>query len=69
MSIRSSEYLYFPIKHGARLRDSQGKPRMYKTLESARKNLKKQDYDFVHVYSVEDIVSREEFEKGGEDNA
>ena len=65
MGIRPSEFLYFPIKHGAWLRDSQGKPRVYKSLESARKNLKTIDYDFVQIYSAEDIVSREDFEKVG----
>ena len=65
MPIRPSKYLYFPIKHGAWLMDSQGKPRVYKSLESARKNLKKEDYDFIQIYTVDDIVSREEFEKVG----
>lgn len=65
MSIRPSKFLYFPIKHGAWIRDSQGKPRVYKSLESARKYLQKEDYDSVQIYTIEDIVSREEFEKGG----
>lgn len=60
-----SRFLYFPVKNGKWLRDSQGKPRVYKSVNVALKNLKKEQYDQVQVYAVDDVLSREEFEKGG----
>ena len=68
MAMTPSKFLYFPVKNGEWLRDSQGKPRVYKSVESAIKNLKKADYDFIQVYAVDDVISREEFEKGGVNN-
>ena len=65
MSMMPSRFLYFPTKNGKWLRDSQGKPRVYKSVNAALKNLKKEQYDQVQVYAVDDILSREEFEKGG----
>lgn len=66
MSMTPSEFLYFPVKNGEWLRDSQGKPRVYKSVNAAIKNLKKEQYDQIQVYAVDDVLSREEFEKGGE---
>ena len=63
--LKPSKFLYVPIKNGYWLRDSQGKPRMYKSISSAIQNLKKQNYDYIHIYVIDDEVSREEFEKGG----
>lgn len=63
--LKPSNFLYVPIKNGYWLRDSQGKPRMYKSVSSAIQNLKKQNYDYIHIYVIDDEVSREEFEKGG----
>jgi hypothetical protein len=60
--MKPSEYLYFPTKNGEWLRDSQGKPRVYKRAMSAIKNLKNQDYDSMQIYTVDDVVSREFFE-------
>jgi hypothetical protein len=60
----TSNYLYIPMKNGAPLNDSRGKPRMYKTLDAAIKNLEKLEYDEMVVYQLEDVVSREEFEVG-----
>lgn len=65
MSIEPSKFLYFPVKNGKWLRDSQGKPRVYKSVESAKRNLEKVNYEFIQVYAVDDVISREEFEKGG----
>ena len=64
--MKPSEYLYFPTKNGEWLRDSQGKPRVYKSAMSAIKNLKNQDYDSMQIYTVDDVVSREFFESFGE---
>jgi hypothetical protein len=58
----TSNYLFVPTKNGAPLHDSQGKPRMYKTIGAAIKNLEKLEYDEMVVYHLDDIVSREEFE-------
>lgn len=69
MSMMPSRFLYFPVKNGKWLRDSQGKPRVYKSVNAALKNLKKEQYDQVQVYAVDDVLSREEFEKGGESDA
>lgn len=66
MSVTPSDFLYFPTKNGKWLEDSQGKPRMYKSATMALKNLKKQEYDHIQIYIVDDVVSREDFEKGGE---
>lgn len=60
--MKPSENLYFPTKNGEWLRDSQGKPRVYKSAMSAVKNLKNQDYDSMQIYTVDDVVSREDFE-------
>ena len=60
--MRPSEYLYFPIKNGKWLRDSQGKPRVYKSARLALRNLEKFEYDSIQIYAVDDVVSREEFE-------
>lgn len=57
-----SDFLYFPIKNGEWLRDSQGKPRVYKTARAVTKNLI-YDYDAIQVYAVDDVLSREEFER------
>ena len=63
--IKPSDFLYIPIKNRMWLRDSQGKPRMYKSVKQAIENLKKQDYDYIHIYAIDDEVSREVFEKCG----
>ena len=67
MSMKPSDYLFFPIKNGKWLRDSQGKPRVYKSVKSAIRNLEREQYDFMQVYTIDDVVSREGFEKGGEE--
>lgn len=58
-----SKYLFFPVKDGEWLRDSQGKPRVYKSALAAVKNLKKWQYDEMQIYTVDDVVKREEFER------
>jgi hypothetical protein len=58
----TSNYLFVPTKNGAPLHDSQGKPRMYKTIGAAIKNLEHLEYDGMTVYILDNIVSREEFE-------
>lgn len=63
--IKPSNFLYFPVKNGKWLSDSQGKPRVYKSKEQAIKNLKTHEFDSIHIYVIDDEVSREEFEKGG----
>ena len=63
MSMTPSNFLYFPLKNGKWLRDSQGKPRVYKSVKSAIKNLKKEEYDHIQVYAIDDVISREEIEK------
>ena len=64
MSITPSDFLYFPTKNGNWLQDSQGKPRMYKSAKTALKNLEKQEYDHIQIYCIDDVVSKEDFEKG-----
>lgn len=68
MPITPSDFLYFPIKNGKWLKDSQGKPRVYRSAKAAFKNLKKQEYDAIHIYAADDILGRKEFEKAVEDN-
>ena len=63
--LKPSNFIYVPIKNGYWLRDSQGKPRMYKSASAAKQNLKNQNYDFIHIYVIDDEVSREEFEEDG----
>lgn len=63
MSMTPSNFLYFPLKNGKWLRDSQGKPRVYKSATAAVKNLKNQDYECIQVYAIDDVLSKEEFEK------
>ena len=58
-----SEYLFFPTKDGKWLQDSQGKPRVYKSALAAVKNLKKHQYDEMQIYTVDDAVKREDFER------
>jgi hypothetical protein len=65
MSIKPSEYLFIPVRNGRWLRDSQGKPRMYKSRKQAIENLKNHDYDYIHIYVIDDEISREVFEKEG----
>ena len=61
--MKPSDYLYFPIKDGEWLRDSQGKPRVYKSATGALRNLEHLKYDHVQIFAIDDVVSREEFEK------
>lgn len=63
MSMTPSNYLYFPTKNGKWLRDSQGKPRVYKSATAAAKNLQRQDYDQIQIYAVDDVLCKEKFEK------
>ena len=64
MPIRPSDFLYFPVnKNGEWLKDSQGKPRVYRSAMAAFRNLEKQEYVAMQVYAADDILSREEFEK------
>ena len=63
MKIKPSEFLYFPTKNGNWLRDSQGKPRVYKSPRALLKNLKSHEYDHIQIYACDDVVSREEFER------
>ena len=65
MPLNPSDFLYFPVKNGKWLRDSQGKPRVYKSVKSAMRNLEREHYDFMQIYAIDDVVSREEFEKVG----
>lgn len=64
MPIKPSDFLYFPVKNGEWLRDSQGKPRVYRSAEAAYRNLQKQKYDAIQVYVMDDILSREVIERG-----
>lgn len=67
--MKPSDYLYFPIKDGKWLRDSQGKPRVYKSATGAMRNLKHKEYDSLQIYAIDGTLTREEFEvsmKGGE---
>jgi hypothetical protein len=62
--MKLSEYLYFPTKKGEFLKDSKGKTRMYKSAKKALSHLNKanKDYDFVLIYKIDDVVSKEELE-------
>lgn len=64
MSVTPSKYLYFPTKNGKWLRDSQGKPRVYKSPEMALQNLKTHEYDHIQLYSCQYVFTKEEFEIG-----
>ena len=57
-------FLFVPLKNGEWLRDSEGKPRMYKSGALALSNLKNHDYDTMQVFTTDDILTREEFESG-----
>ncbi len=57
------EYLYFPVCNGKWLRDSQGRPRVYKSAKTAIKNLERHKYDSIQLYALDDVYSREEFEE------
>ena len=61
--MKPSKYLFFPIKNGKWLRDSQGKPRVYKTSDGVILNLKNVDYDAIQVFKLDNSVSKEVFEK------
>lgn len=61
--MKPSKFLFVPLKSGEWLRDSQGKPRMYKSAAMALSNLKNHDYDIMQVFAIDEILSREEFEK------
>ena len=61
--MKPSKYLFIPLKDGKWLKDSQGKPRIYRSGAMALNNLTHQEYDTMQVFSVEDVLSREEFEK------
>lgn len=61
--MKPSEYLFVPLKNSKWLRDSQGKPRIYKSSAFARNNLRHLDYDVMQIFAVDDEVSREEFER------
>ena len=61
MPLTPSTYLFFPIKDGEWLRDSQGKPRVYKSPRSAYRNLEGHAYDSIQVYAIVDVMSRSEF--------
>ena len=63
MLIKPSEYLFIPTKNGRWLRDSQGKPRMYKSAGMAVTMLKNHEWDEIQIYKVDDELSREDFEK------
>lgn len=62
MPMTPSEFLYFPVKDGKWLRNSQGNPRVYKSPRMLIKNLKPQAYDHVQVYAIDDVLNREEWE-------
>lgn len=59
-----SEYLYIPVKDGEWLRNTRGNPRIYKSARSAVRNLEDYEYDSIQIYALDDVLSREEFEKG-----
>ena len=63
MALTPSDFLYFPVKNGKWLRDSQGKPRVYRSATAAFNNLKNQEYDLMLIYAADDALSRQEFEK------
>ena len=60
--MKPSGYLFFPIKNGKWLRDSQGKPRVYKSKSAALRNLQKTEYDSIQIFVIDDVLSKEEFE-------
>lgn len=62
-AIKPTKYLFVPLKDGEWLRDSQGKPRIYKSVAMALTNLANHDYDIMQIFSIEDVVNRSDFEK------
>lgn len=70
MEIERGDFLYFPVnKNGKWLKDSQGKPRVYRSAKAALRNLEKQEYVAIHIYAADNILSREEFEEAVSNNA
>lgn len=61
--MKPSKYLFIPFKDGRWLRDSQGKPRIYKSASMALNYLKRRDYDTMQVFAIDDVMSRESFEQ------
>lgn len=62
--MKPSEYIYLPTIDGKILKDSQGKPRMYKSASSTFRHLQfiYQDYDHIQIYKIDDVVSKQDFE-------
>lgn len=61
--MKPSKHLFVPLKNGEWLRDSQGRARMYKSQSIALANLKALDYDTMQIFAIDDVLSREEFER------
>ena len=61
--MKPSKYLFFPTKKGEWLRDSQCKPRVYKSPQMALRNLKSHEYDHIQIYECVDVLEKEEFER------
>lgn len=62
-NMKPAEYLYFPVCNGEWLRDSRGKPRVYKSAKGALRNLEQKKYDSIQVYAIDDVFSKDEFEE------
>lgn len=62
-NMKPAEYMYFPVCNGEWIRDSQGKPRVYKSAKAAFENLKRRDYDSIQMYAIDDVLSRDQFEE------
>lgn len=59
-----SKFIFIPIRNGKWLTDSKGKTRIYKTFKRAVQENKDREYDHIQVYMLDDVLSREECEKG-----
>lgn len=69
--MKPSRYLFFPVRNGEWLRNSQGNPRVYKSAASAFRELECRQYDTMQIFGICDEMSREDFErmlKEGEEN-
>ena len=64
MLIPTSKVVCFPIKDGKWLTDSKGKVRVYKSVKRAVQENKDREYDHIQVFMLDDVLSREECERG-----
>ena len=58
-TMETSEFLFIPARNGEWLRDSRGKPRVYKSGQSALRNLADREFDTIQMFECIDEFSKE----------